>query len=133
MRRFFWDTNLESFDPTVYPAYSIACILDHLTHNQFVAPRRELLRLAAIYPQGGGCQLWKSIDRAEENLNPVGRVFYCASTMICTPASRAQEVGLALGAQAGEARLRDIVTSAGFSHFRRAAQTPFNLVFEARP
>jgi hypothetical protein len=72
-------------------------------------------------------------DRLEENLNPVGRMFYCASTMICTPASRAQEVGLALGAQAGEARLRNVVTSAGFSHFRRAAQTPFNLVFEARP
>ncbi len=72
-------------------------------------------------------------DRLEENLNPVGRVYYCASTMVCTPASRAQEVGLALGAQAGEARLRDVVTSAGFTHFRRAAQTPFNLVFEARP
>jgi len=72
-------------------------------------------------------------DRLEENLNPVGRVFYCASTMICTPASRSQEVGLALGAQAGEARIRDVVTGAGFTHFRRAAQTPFNLVFEARP
>jgi SAM-dependent methyltransferase len=72
-------------------------------------------------------------DHLEENLNPVGRVYYCASTMICTPASRAQEVGLALGAQAGEARLRDVVTSGGFTHFRRAAQTPFNLVFEARP
>jgi hypothetical protein len=72
-------------------------------------------------------------DHLEENLNPVGRVFYCASTMICTPASRSQEVGLALGAQAGEARLRDVVTSGGFTHFRRAAQTPFNLVFEARP
>jgi SAM-dependent methyltransferase len=72
-------------------------------------------------------------DHLEENLNPVGRVYYCASTMICTPASRAQEVGLALGAQAGEARLRDVVMSAGFTHFRRAAQTPFNLVFEARP
>jgi SAM-dependent methyltransferase len=72
-------------------------------------------------------------DCLEENLNPVGRVFYCASTMICTPASRSQEVGLALGAQAGEARIRDVVTGAGFTHFRRAAQTPFNLVFEARP
>ena len=71
-------------------------------------------------------------DRLEENLNPVGRVYYCASTMICTPASRAQEVGLALGAQAGEARLRDVVMSGGFTRFRRAAQTPFNLVFEAR-
>jgi len=71
-------------------------------------------------------------DRVEDNLNPVGRVFYSASTVICTPASRAQEVGLALGAQAGEKRLREIVLEGGFRHFRRAAQTPFNLVFEAR-
>ena len=72
-------------------------------------------------------------DRLEDNLNPVGRVFYSASAFICTPASRSQEVGACLGAQAGEARIRDIVTGSGFSHFRRAAQTPFNLVFEARP
>jgi SAM-dependent methyltransferase len=72
-------------------------------------------------------------DRLEENLNPVGRVFYCASTMICTPASKAQEVGLALGAQAGEARLKKVVTDAGFTRFRRATQTPFNLVLEAKP
>jgi len=71
-------------------------------------------------------------DRLEDNLNPVGRVFYSASTMICTPASRDQEVGLALGAQAGEARLRDVVTGGGFTRFRRATQTPFNLVLEAR-
>lgn len=72
-------------------------------------------------------------DRAEENHNPVGRIFYSASTMICTPASLAQEVGTALGAQAGEERIRNVVTSGGFTRFRRAAQTPFNLVFEARP
>ncbi len=72
-------------------------------------------------------------DRVEENLNPIGRIFYAASTMICTPASLAQEVGLGLGAQAGEARLREVITRAGFSRFRRATQTPFNLVFEARP
>jgi 2-polyprenyl-3-methyl-5-hydroxy-6-metoxy-1,4-benzoquinol methylase len=72
-------------------------------------------------------------DRPEQNHNPIGRMFYSASTMICTPASLAQEVGLALGAQAGEARLREIVTSAGFTQFRRAAETPFNFVFEARP
>jgi 2-polyprenyl-3-methyl-5-hydroxy-6-metoxy-1,4-benzoquinol methylase len=72
-------------------------------------------------------------DRAEENHNPVGRIFYSASTMICTPASLAQEVGAALGAQAGEERIRKVVTSGGFQRFRRAAQTPFNLVFEARP
>jgi SAM-dependent methyltransferase len=72
-------------------------------------------------------------DRVEQNLNPVGRVYYSASTLICTPASRAQEVGLALGAQAGEARLRDVVMQGGFRSFRRATETPFNLVFEARP
>lgn len=72
-------------------------------------------------------------DRLEDNLNPVGRVFYSASTFICTPASRAQEVGRCLGAQAGEARIREVVTQGGFSRFRRAAETPFNLVFEARP
>lgn len=72
-------------------------------------------------------------DRPEENHNPIGRVYYSASTMICTPASLAQEVGAALGAQAGEARLREMVMAGGFTHFRRAAETPFNLVFEARP
>jgi hypothetical protein len=60
-------------------------------------------------------------------------VFYSASSFICTPASRSQEVGLCLGAQAGEARLREVVTQGGFSHFRRASETPFNLIFEARP
>jgi SAM-dependent methyltransferase len=72
-------------------------------------------------------------DRLEQNLNPVGRVFYGASTLVCTPASRDQEVGLALGAQAGERRLRDVVTEGGFTRFRRATETPFNLVLEARP
>jgi len=72
-------------------------------------------------------------DRLEENLNPVGRVYYSASTFICTPASRAQEVGLCLGAQAGEARMREVVSRGGFGRFRRAAETPFNLIYEARP
>ena len=72
-------------------------------------------------------------DRVEGNLNPVGRAFYSFSTLLCTPASLSQEVGLALGAQAGEARIRDVVTAAGFTRFRRAAETPFNIVFEARP
>jgi SAM-dependent methyltransferase len=72
-------------------------------------------------------------DRVEENLNPVGRVFYGASTMICTPASLDQEVGLALGAQAGEERLTDVIKQGGFSEVRRATETPFNLVLEARP
>jgi 2-polyprenyl-3-methyl-5-hydroxy-6-metoxy-1,4-benzoquinol methylase len=72
-------------------------------------------------------------DKLEDNLNPIGRAFYGASALVCTPASLSQEVGLALGAQAGEKRLRDVVTSGGFSRFRRATQTPFNLIFEARP
>jgi SAM-dependent methyltransferase len=72
-------------------------------------------------------------DRLEDNLNPVGRLYYAASTMICTPASLSQEVGLGLGAQAGEARLRDVLGQAGFNRVRRAAATPFNLILEARP
>jgi SAM-dependent methyltransferase len=72
-------------------------------------------------------------DDTVGNLNPVGRVFYSVSTLVCTPASLSQEVGTALGAQAGERRLRDVVTAAGFTRFRRAAETPFNLVLEARP
>jgi SAM-dependent methyltransferase len=72
-------------------------------------------------------------DRVEDNLNPVGRAYYGFSTFLCTPASLSQEVGLALGAQAGEARIGDVVSGGGFARFRRAAETPFNLVFEARP
>ena len=72
-------------------------------------------------------------DATEANHNPIGRLFYSASTMLCVPASLSQEVGAALGAQAGERRLREVVTSGGFGHFRRATQTPFNLVFEAKP
>jgi SAM-dependent methyltransferase len=72
-------------------------------------------------------------DRIEDNLNPVGRLFYAGSTMLCTPASLAQEGQAALGAQAGEARLRDVALAAGFTRFRLATETPFNLIFEARP
>jgi 2-polyprenyl-3-methyl-5-hydroxy-6-metoxy-1,4-benzoquinol methylase len=72
-------------------------------------------------------------DRITDNLNPIGRVYYSASTFICTPASRAQEVGLGLGAQAGEARLTKVIEEGGFRKVRRAAETPFNMVLEARP
>jgi 2-polyprenyl-3-methyl-5-hydroxy-6-metoxy-1,4-benzoquinol methylase len=72
-------------------------------------------------------------DKLEENLNLIGRAFYSASTLLCTPASLSQEVGLALGAQAGEKRMRDVVTAGGFTQFRRATETPFNLIYEARP
>jgi SAM-dependent methyltransferase len=71
-------------------------------------------------------------DKLEHNCNPVGRMFYAASTFVCTPNSLSQEVGLGLGAQAGEARLRSVFAEAGFRHFRRATETPFNLIFEAR-
>ncbi len=72
-------------------------------------------------------------DQLKDNLNPVGRVYYSFSTLLCTPCSRSQEVGLCLGAQAGESRIRDVVTAAGFNRFRRATETPFNIVYEARP
>ena len=72
-------------------------------------------------------------DHVEDNLNPIGRVFYSVSTLVCTQASLAQEVGTALGAQAGEARLKDVLQRAGFTRVRRATATPFNLVIEARP
>jgi len=71
-------------------------------------------------------------DELDDNLNPVGRLFYAASTCICTPNSLSQEVKLGLGAQAGERRLRHVFAEAGFAHFRRATETPFNLVLEAR-
>jgi SAM-dependent methyltransferase len=96
-------------------------------------------------PQGAGKHVLQSLaptgtwmivepfagDKIEDNLNPVGRLFYAASTCVCVPASLAQN-GIALGAQAGEARLKNIVTQAGFKKFRRATQTPFNLVLEAK-
>jgi Methyltransferase domain len=71
-------------------------------------------------------------DRLEDNLNPIGHLYYGASTLLCTPASLSQEVGLALGAQAGETRLRKVLTDAGFRRVRRVAGTPANMVLEAR-
>jgi SAM-dependent methyltransferase len=113
--------------------YDLVCTFDCL-HDMGdpVGAAREIRRALAddgtwliVEPFAG--------DTVEENLNPVGRIYYAASTLLCTPASLAQDVGLALGAQAGEARLRDVVTAGGLSRFRRAAETPFNLVLEARP
>jgi SAM-dependent methyltransferase len=71
-------------------------------------------------------------DDVEDNLNPVGRLFYAASTLLCTPNSLSQDVGTALGAQAGEARLRSVLRDGGFSEVRRATETPFNIILEAR-
>jgi 2-polyprenyl-3-methyl-5-hydroxy-6-metoxy-1,4-benzoquinol methylase len=72
-------------------------------------------------------------DRVEDNLNPVGRLYYAGSTFLCVPNGLSQSGGHSLGAQAGEAAVREVVTQAGFTHFRRAAQTPFNLVYEIKP
>jgi len=72
-------------------------------------------------------------DDLQDNFNPVGRVYYSFSTLLCTPCSRSQEVAMCLGAQAGEKRVREVVNSAGFTRFRRATETHFNLVYEARP
>lgn len=71
-------------------------------------------------------------DVVEHNFNPIGRLYYCASVLLCVPGALAQDVGLALGGQAGEKRLREVVLSAGFTRFRRAAETPVNIVYEAR-
>jgi SAM-dependent methyltransferase len=113
--------------------YDLVCVFDALhdmgdpvgaarTIRERLAPDGTLL---LVEPNAG--------DRVEDNLNPVGRIFYSASTFICTPASRSEPVGACLGAQAGEGRLRDVLLEAGFSSVRRATETPFNLVLEARP
>ena len=72
-------------------------------------------------------------DRLEDNLNPIGRLYYGASTMVCVPTSLSQEVGAALGAQAGEAKLREVITAGGFRNVRRVTETPFNMILQARP
>jgi hypothetical protein len=71
-------------------------------------------------------------DRVEHNLSPVGRMYYAASTTICCAHAISEGGQLVLGAQAGEARLAEVFRKAGFTHFRRAAETPFNLILEAR-
>ncbi|HUA70391.1 MAG TPA: class I SAM-dependent methyltransferase [Solirubrobacteraceae bacterium] len=113
--------------------YDLVCMFDCL-HDMGDPVGAAAHVLGTLAPDG----TWLIVepyagDRLEDNLNPVGRVFYGASTLVCTPASRDQEVGLALGAQAGEARLREVVTAGGFTRFRRATETPFNIVLEARP
>ena len=72
-------------------------------------------------------------DTISDNLNPIGRIYYCGSTLLCVPNAMSQGGGYTLGAQTGEAAIRQLVTDAGFTRFRRAAETPFNPVYEARP
>ena len=113
--------------------YDLVCFFDcfHDLGDPVGAARRARAALA----RGGTVMLVEpnASDRVADNLNPLGRLFYSASTFLCTPNSLSQEVGLALGAQAGEARLREVLKEAGFSRVRRATETPFNIVLEARP
>jgi len=117
-----------------YPAhgYDLVCFFDCL--HDMGDPVGAMKHVRETMADDGTCMLVEPFanDRLEDNLNPVGRVYFAASTMICTPASLDQEVGLALGAQAGEARLREVARQAGLPRFRRAAETPFNLILEAR-
>jgi SAM-dependent methyltransferase len=113
--------------------YDLVCVFDAL--HDMGDPLGAAKRIRKSLAPDGTLLLVEPMagDTVEDNLNPVGRVFYGLSTVICTPGSVAQEVGLALGAQAGEARLADLLGQAGFSRVRRATETPFNLILEARP
>jgi len=112
--------------------FDLVCLLDclHDMGDPVGATRhaREALgdggTLMVVEPRAGDC--------VAQNLNPVGRVYYAASALVCTPASLAQEVGAALGAQAGEARLREVLVAAGFDDVRKAAETRHHMVLEAR-
>lgn len=127
-------TRFEVHTAKTYPAqgYDLVCFFDCL--HDMGDPVGALKHVRETMAPDGNCMLVEPFanDRLEDNLNPVGRVYYAASTMICTPASLDQEVGLALGAQAGEARLREVARQAGLNRFRRATETPFNLILEAR-
>ena len=117
-----------------YPAegFDLVCFFDCL--HDMGDPVGAMNHVRETMAADGTCMLVEPFagDRLEDNLNPIGRIYYSASTMICTPASLDQEVGLALGAQAGEARLREVARQGGLTRFRRATETPFNLILEAR-
>jgi SAM-dependent methyltransferase len=117
-----------------YPAgnYDLVCFFDCL--HDMGDPVGAIKHVRETMADDGTCMLVEPFanDRLEDNLNPIGRIFYAASTVICTPASLDQEIGLALGAQAGEARLREVARQGGLTRFRRATETPFNLILEAR-
>jgi len=113
--------------------YDLVCLFDCLHDMGDPAGAARSIR-QALAPDGALMLVEPMAgDRLEDNLNPVGRAFYGFSTAVCTPASLAQEVGLGLGAQAGERQLGRVLREAGFTQVRRAAETPFNLILEARP
>ena len=111
-------------------SYDLVCFFDCL--HDMGDPAGACAHARSALAPGGTVLLVEPMagDRVEDNLNPVGAAYYGFSTLLCTPNSLSQDVGSALGAQAGEARLRDIATSAGFSSVRRVAETPFNMVLE---
>lgn len=113
--------------------YDFICFFDCL--HDMGDPVGACVHVKNALKPDGTCMIVEpfAADSLEGNLNPVGRAFYAFSTMICTPCSLNQEVGLALGAQAGEKRLKEVVTNSGFTRFKRATETPFNLILEARP
>jgi SAM-dependent methyltransferase len=118
-----------------YPGegYDLVCFFDCL--HDMGDPVGALRHTREVLDADGTVMLVEPYanDTLTDNLNPVGRIYYAASTVICTPSSLSQDVALGLGAQAGETRLREVLEAGGFSHVRRAAETPFNLVLEARP
>ena len=117
----------------VLKAFQLILLLDCL--HDMGDPEAACRHIRAALEPDGTLLLVEPLagDRLADNLTPLGRAYYAASTMNCVPTSLSQPRGLALGAQAGEARLRDIATRAGFSRFRRAIEAPFNLMIEARP
>jgi len=116
-----------------YPGqFDLVCFFDCL--HDMGDPVGAMKHVRQSLKPDGACMIVEPMaaDNLEGNLNPIGRLFFSASTMVCVPTSLAQEVGAALGAQAGEARLRDVATEAGFGQFHRATETPFNMILEAR-
>jgi 2-polyprenyl-3-methyl-5-hydroxy-6-metoxy-1,4-benzoquinol methylase len=112
--------------------FDLICFMDCL--HDMGDPVGAAKHAAKSLKQGGSLLLVEpaSSDRLEDNVNPVSRLFYAASTAVCTPCSKSQEVALALGAQAGQMRLTEVLEDAGFNHISRVAETPFNMVLEAR-
>lgn len=129
------NTWFETVDAQSYPAegYDLICFMDCL--HDMGDPVGAARHAARALRPGGSLMLVEpaAADAVEDNINPVSRLYYAASTAVCTPCSLSQKVGLALGAQAGERRLSAVLQDAGFGQVRRVAETPFNIVLEARP
>ena len=129
------NARFEVADATSYTGREMDFIAFFDCLHDMADPAGAARHARAALKSDGTCMIVEPFagDRVEENLNPVGRVYYGASSLVCVPVSLAKK-GPALGAQAGEARLRNVVVDqGGFTRFRRATQTPFNLVLEARP